>query len=580
MSTVEGTVTDGDGAPIEGATVTLSSTSSSSQQSRTTDGNGDYSFSTITSDTYDVAAKRLRYENAVEEVSVGTSETVTVDFSLPEFIPKVIAERPESTGIGLDATMPATSGAPIAVLGRVDAPAGLGLCTPDDARIGGTVRSAGNWIVDTTSDGGSVGNVVQGGPGHTSTGSPNGQTIAGGSGNEVGNWRSTVGGGGGNSATGRYATVSGGKENSASGDHAAVGGGGGAFSGESNVASGDNSTVAGGSGNEASGTMATVPGGQENVANGSYSFAAGRRAEALHDGAFVWSASTSGTFSASAADQFLVEAPGGVGVGTDSPVSKLHVSGDESGSNTEPGSHVALVEDTSNHDRNEILALKTGYTLDPPAETNFVTFFDGNGDAVGAIEGTGSGGVALDSGSADFAEYLPRLDPSAAIEPGDVVGVVDGAVTRRTDGCEQALVVSDRAVVTGNSPGDTRAAREEYETVAFVGQVPTKVRGPVEEGDLVVPSGEADGTGRAVTPVEFRPGDGPVVGRAWESDDAERVSEVIVAVGLETGNAFGRVLAEQQTAIEDLERRNDELVDRIAALEAQVGTGQAPATGD
>ena len=48
------------------------------------------------------------------------------------------------------------------------------------------------------------------------------------------------------------------------------------------------STVGGGLGNIAGGPSATVPGGLFNQAMGETSFAAGRRARALHDGAFVW----------------------------------------------------------------------------------------------------------------------------------------------------------------------------------------------------------------------------------------------------------------------------------------------------
>jgi hypothetical protein len=49
-----------------------------------------------------------------------------------------------------------------------------------------------------------------------------------------------------------------------------------------------------------------------NTAEGRYSFAAGRRAKAYHDGAFVWADSTDADFASSANDQFAVRATGGV----------------------------------------------------------------------------------------------------------------------------------------------------------------------------------------------------------------------------------------------------------------------------
>jgi hypothetical protein len=55
-----------------------------------------------------------------------------------------------------------------------------------------------------------------------------------------------------------------------------------------------------------------IPGGQSNYAAGDYAFAAGRRAKANHDGAFVWADSTNADFTSTGQDQFLVRATGGV----------------------------------------------------------------------------------------------------------------------------------------------------------------------------------------------------------------------------------------------------------------------------
>lgn len=55
-----------------------------------------------------------------------------------------------------------------------------------------------------------------------------------------------------------------------------------------------------------------IPGGYSNSVAGSYGFAAGRRARAAHQGAFVWADSTDADLVSSAADTFSVRASGGV----------------------------------------------------------------------------------------------------------------------------------------------------------------------------------------------------------------------------------------------------------------------------
>ena len=130
-------------------------------------------------------------------------------------------------------------------------------------------------------------------------------TVGGGAGNQAGDGAgstvdrlaATVGGGGLNRATGLAATVAG---------------------GFSNTASGVEATVAGGLGNTASGQQATVPGGNANAAQGAFSLAAGRRAKALHDGAFVWADATDADFGSTAANQFNVRAAGGARIFSDS----------------------------------------------------------------------------------------------------------------------------------------------------------------------------------------------------------------------------------------------------------------------
>ncbi len=205
-----------------------------------------------------------------------------------------------------------------------------------------------------------------GGGGTSDTGNPdtsnrvtdNYGTVGGGGNNQAGNNAGgiydreygTVGGGKTNTASGSYSTVDGGRSNTASGQYSTVGGGGEAVPGSpltansakddydavggggsnqagtganaatyaticggyDNEASDHYATVGGGYGNKAQGARATVPGGSDNIASGQYSFAAGRQAQALDDGSFVWADSTGGVFSSASADQFRVRANGGV----------------------------------------------------------------------------------------------------------------------------------------------------------------------------------------------------------------------------------------------------------------------------
>ncbi|MFH0908817.1 MAG: hypothetical protein V1929_08650 [bacterium] len=146
-------------------------------------------------------------------------------------------------------------------------------------------------------------------------------TVGGGAGNWAVGQNSTIAGGSGNQTYRYYSTVAGGINNVASNDYASVGGG------VENRALGVYSVIGGGSYNQAAGTNATVPGGVSNVAGGAYSFAAGRRARATNDGAFVWADSSNADFSSTAADQFLVRASGGMGLNTVNPQANLHVVG-------------------------------------------------------------------------------------------------------------------------------------------------------------------------------------------------------------------------------------------------------------
>ena len=85
--------------------------------------------------------------------------------------------------------------------------------------------------------------------------------------------------------------------------------------------------IAGGQDNVigANSRFAAIPGGRSNTVTGSYALAAGLRAQANHAGTFVWSDTSGGAFASTEADQFLIRASGGVGIGTASPIMALDV---------------------------------------------------------------------------------------------------------------------------------------------------------------------------------------------------------------------------------------------------------------
>jgi|GEM_PF-716276 len=72
-------------------------------------------------------------------------------------------------------------------------------------------------------------------------------------------------------------------------------------------------TIAGGEHNTiTNATAGMIPGGYGNIVGGSYSFAAGRFAQALHVGAFVWGDSLDQPIASTANNQFIARANGGV----------------------------------------------------------------------------------------------------------------------------------------------------------------------------------------------------------------------------------------------------------------------------
>ena len=181
-------------------------------------------------------------------------------------------------------------------------------------------------------------------------------------------------------------------------------------------------SIGGGTGNRATGFDATIPGGTDNLASGAESFAAGRTAEALHDNTFVWS-STSGAFHSTASGQFLIDAPSGVGIGTNLPIYALDVQGDDRVIRALASDGIALVVSGSG---------SSGVGVRASGAQN-AGIFVGEVDVIDGSDVTSTGGGFLQIGNdtssniaIDDNEIMARSNGSAAalnlnIEGGNVI---------------------------------------------------------------------------------------------------------------------------------------------------------------
>jgi len=343
-----------------------------------------------------------------------------------------------------------------------------------------------------------------------------------------------VGGGLGNSASGYGTSIAGGQQNNAGGDTAAVGGG------YLNSASGSDtfhyfqgqfltfflggSTVGGGYDNTASASGATVPGGALNTAGGDLSFAAGFRANAANPGCFVWSdTSSSSTFTSTGANQFLIRAAGGVGIGTASPQSKLHVFDSVSVSHrVETGGGVnawARIEFANGNGQWNV-GTSRGYNGDQ-------LYFNRQGISASALalqpsgDATFSGNVSVCTltirGGCDLAE--PFATTEAEIEKGSVV-VIDPAHPGQLKLSNSAYDTRVAGVVSGANginPGiamHQEGALEGGQNVALTGRVYALAdasSGAIEPGDLLTTSSTP---GHAMKAADHARAQGAILGKA------------------------------------------------------------------
>lgn len=365
--------------------------------------------------------------------------------------------------------------------------------------------------------------------------------VCGGYSNSAGEEGSAIGGGYDNEARADYATVAGGRENSAMAQGSSVSGG------RFNKARGDFSTICGGGGysefdsNMTSGVAATVVGGRQNLATGDRSLAAGYRAHAIHDGAFVWSDGAGGAlFTSTGINQFLVKAAGGMAIGSDDPgtttvleVSDMYHSSYiemirfQSATDPDPGDDIIVIEAPSTApDDFQFIECERG------SDQKVRLWGNGNITADGTITG----------GGADMAEMVFVSTGARSVEPGDVM-VIDrnnpraltrsatarttlvagiyssapGFVASEHDWDQLAL---DRGLVRAASAEEETRAVPVMEVAAAIGEIPLAVvgivpckvtaeNGPIRPGDLLVTSNTP---GHAMR--DNNPSVGTVIGKA------------------------------------------------------------------
>jgi hypothetical protein len=178
-------------------------------------------------------------------------------------------------------------------------------------------------------------------------------------------------------------------------------------------------------------------------------------------------------------------------------------------------------------------------------------------------------GVAYASNGADYAEWLPKLDPVEKFYPGDVVGVKGGFISRSVDGADHILVVSNLPLVLGNIPPVGK--ENDYEKVAFMGQVPVKVLGKVKAGDYIVATGNNTGFGMAIDSASMTTGAYQrLVGVAWSSSDETGYKLVNVAVNFNS-NVVGKILSKQDFEIDSLEEEVKRLSVQIDTMNSLIG---------
>ena len=181
----------------------------------------------------------------------------------------------------------------------------------------------------------------------------------------------------------------------------------------------------------------------------------------------------------------VVDSAGRFGIGTTTPSRGLVVLGSNNGQ-----SPVAFVNTSAtDNSASSVLKLATA-TPNGGTATRFIQFYAGatnesNGTGVGRIR-LNNGGVAYESGGADFAEYFAK-ETGETFEAGNVVNLnSSGKITKENTGLLLGAI-SDTAAFVGNSQNENDGS----ELVGLIGQMSIKVtttNGKISKGDFITSS--------------------------------------------------------------------------------------------
>jgi prepilin-type N-terminal cleavage/methylation domain-containing protein len=161
----------------------------------------------------------------------------------------------------------------------------------------------------------------------------------------------------------------------------------------------------------------------------------------------------------------------------------------------------------------------------------------------------------INASGADFAEWVDWTDGPKP-EMGSVV-LYKGSYV---------VVSSEKtAAFIGNDKRDLSSAV----LVAFAGQLPVLIKGPVHVGDLIIGSG--DGTGRAVAKKDLTLDMAMrAVGTAWEGSDDPGLKRVNVAVGLGLSGGGARDIASLKAENAKLRQENSALSRELGGLKTRL----------
>ncbi len=239
----------------------------------------------------------------------------------------------------------------------------------------------------------------------------------------------------------------------------------------------------------------------------------------------------------------------GVGVGTATPSFNFSALG------TTASGSVAAVTNLSSSDSSNLSALRINLGTTPTGiASNFMEFYagataDNSGTNVGRIR-LNNGGVAYESGGADFAEYF---EVAETVSNGDLVAINDGVTGKALPGGEILGVVTDSAAFVGNAKSAIPAANQKI--IGLVGQVLTNVsieNGAIKKGDLLTISSTPGVAMKATRP-------GPTVGKALEDFDGSspqgRTIKVFVQPGFaDPSGALANLILDDNGRIENSNR--------------------------